>query len=438
MPNKPKTENKKERNLRTQVRENQRGFRRRDQALARLLAQDPKARRHFRKYGTLPPAIAAYFDALEHPENAAMVKVPIQINNVYSTQTITAKTMCVESVAVAGGGSSELAFFPGHSQYAFAASAGTEGPLDLQSAHSRVQQLANSLGTAAQSWVMGPMSDGTDSPAIGYRTVGSGMTQSTAVGVTNYAVTSLAGFSCTPFEMTPLPYSAVRDDNNHTRWRLVSFSVKLVNKTPEINRGGLVSSVQPSNHFTPSTSAALGERDLFQNFPSYVVHDSDHNVRITWVPRPEDISFWHSANHSTASSAAAGIRIWLDAPASYPQTWEVSVHANWEIAGANYRAIASPAIQHPKSEEIIPQSLAVAKRSKAGASFMTKIGRVMHAAADGAAHMAENSIAAIDRHPALAMGAGIGALASKLLPRALSESLSQSIGVGALEVPLLL
>jgi hypothetical protein len=435
MPQKSTTQKQREEDRKRQLRQDQRGFRYRDHELERLLNQNSKARRHYRKYGSLPPAIAAYFDSLEHPERALMIKVPLQINNVYSSNTITARTMCVKSVSVTGGGSVELGFWPGHTAYADSAS--EEGPLDLQSAHSCVQQLTDAVATSAQNYTVGPMGNGVHNPILGYYTLGAGMTQATAVGATDFATTNAAGFTCRPFLPTPLPYTAALSDAGHTRWRLVSLSVNMVNKTPEINRGGLVSSVQTSNHFAP-TAAALGNRSDFQNFDSYMVHDNDKHVRITWVPRPEDLSFWHDLAITTPTSAVVGIRVWLDAPAGFDQTWEVSIHANWEIAGSVYRAIATPAIQHPKSEELVPQTLAVAKRGQSGANFVTKVGRVMHAAADGAAHMLESAVSGVEQHPLLGIGAGVGALASKILPKGLAASVSDSLGISALEVPLLL
>lgn len=326
-----------------------------------------------------------WLELLEKPFLRPVVRCPVNYNPTPTFVTSLATTTSSGNQQVLSNTQASFYIYPGH---------GTIDPADPMDGPSYHALRQNVNGT---NYVIGPMGNGTDS-AIGmiYVTGESSTTEG--------QVTSTSG--ATTFNVNwdrQLPFTAASGDGGHTRWKLISLGFKIWNITPMSNRGGTLVTVQPPNKVAFSTGKE------YAIFPSYDRREfGDEKVHeISWTPRMEDLSFWHSTSATASTSnAIPGIRVSVVNSTSQTQNIGYELICHWEIGGSNLASIGSETVHLPNDKQIVESTVDVMANSKPSSS-----------GAIGIAKMVVNSVAetarSLNEHPTVM--SSIGSLAKTAL-----------------------
>jgi hypothetical protein len=337
---------------------------------------------------------------------------------------------------VAAGYTREFGLFPGHT------SGSDVSGEDLTAAHSKLQRIGN-VTPVGTNYVVGPFEMDSYSYTVGYYQD----INSTAYAATKTDVDNTVRID----SREPLPFVGTEGNPYHTRWRVVSMGIIIRNTTPWSTRGGTVRSVQPDY---PYASAYQTDFEVFDSFCDWGVDPQSGGCNcatehsrcvcnynaITWIPRPEDISFWHPADVATPEiedgTEQAGLRAWLVNNTGSAQSYSVYVLVNWEFAGSKYQALVTDTVDHPI----------------AGTGAFADIGNVLRRAGAAAKHVgaaAVSLLAGSDAgfnevvHKVLGYGATVvkgmmtrGAfdlnkIGNALLPRVEQQALRSVLGIGA-------
>lgn len=299
----------------------------------------------------LAPRLERYFRSLANPWEEP-VKCPVNFNPVPSYLTSLARVTHTSTISVLNTTSCQLDLFPGHN------AAGDE--MDGVSYHTHPQ----AVGTIS-TFIVGPVGDGARTPIVGVRT--DNLILTAAADLSNTA----ASFTLAP--NAQLPYNAANNNGGHTRWKLVSMGIDIENVTQLDQRGGLVAYVQPSSEFSSTARSAY---EVFETYKESTKANTGI-LRITWIPRPQDIAFWHSdAALNFSSLMGAGIKIWLLNTTVVPQTYRIYIVQNFEMAGSNLESLATKSIIQPADANVVSTTLGVMRTSDSTAASAPRIGQV--------------------------------------------------------------
>lgn len=296
----------------------------------------------------------SYLAMLSRPFDSAPVKGPVNYNPVPSFMTSTATTTYTATLPVAVSSCVQLCL-SAHGRHS------ENDAMDGVSYHG-VLQFVNGVD-----YTIGPVATtGPKTPIAGFFV--SGLSLGSAASVSSGATASPI------FWDTALPYSGVLDDAEHTRWKLLSMGVRLQNVTNVEQRSGDVTSVQPSN------SAVLASQAAWAKYPTFDVSQRANTgtLELSWIPRAQDMAFWHSvasATDSSTSGAYGAIMIWLNNSSSVAtQVYRVELVFHWELAGDNLVSIATPSILQPNDKSVIEPTLEVLKFTSGTAAKAQDIG----------------------------------------------------------------
>ncbi len=302
---------------------------------------------------------------------------PINYNPAPSFIQSSARTTSTNlNLSVAAGSTTQLLLMPGHGPPVGAqvsASIGAYG-MDAVSYH------ANDQTINATTFSIGPMykrdNVGLKPPAIG--ALYSALTLGLTGGPSNNAFNAAVEWD------VDLPYEAntVLVGGGHTRWMLNSMGVKIHNITPEIYRGGSVVSVQPNN---TTLMTSLANQTDFEVFPTFKDHGCADSVEISWVPRPQDLAFWHGAENNSAGSAATAwlgpaILIWFNNPTANAISFTYEVVCHWNLAGNYLNPIGGPSPHSPEAKPAIEKTISVLSNTAhtAASAFKVMSAAVQH------------------------------------------------------------
>lgn len=176
------------------------------------------------------------------------------------------------------------------------------------------------------------------------------------------------GPSYPSFFDVPLPYTSVAGDQAHLRWQLVSCGFRIFNVTPSITRGGNVTTVQFVNQAGVAQAGGGGATTQAQlEFnPSFRVHgDAGDGVELSWIPRTQDLAYWHNSNSiagdgtnfSADSLAGAGFAMFLNNPTGSSQQYVVQVVFNFMLSGNLVQAVSSEAVVESSLKSPIEQTI---------------------------------------------------------------------------------
>lgn len=155
---------------------------------------------------------------------------------------------------------------------------------------------------------------------------------------------------------TPAPFGSAFV--GHLRWQLVSCGVRIYNTTPQLNRGGNVVTVQlvNGNGFSAQDSTPATNQSQLETNPSFKVHgDCGDGMEISWIPRLQDLAYWHSVvrgipsdpNTNVSDYAGAGMGIFLNNPTAVDQTYVIQTVFNFMLAGQSLQSISTPSVVEP-------------------------------------------------------------------------------------------
>ncbi len=351
-------------------------------------------------------AAHAWLKAVSYPFQEDIVRCPISYNPVPTTASLTAKTEYVDlNVTVAVGTSTQYTLFAGHG------AAADPAPMDGVSYHS---VLRSAVAATAPFFAPGPVNVSFFDGAAFVATAIAG-TQVGALGLNTYNANFLGQLPWT----TPLPFVAQEgagfNGGGHTRWRLSSMGVEIINTTPIVARGGDVVTVAPTGDLADVLASGDNQSKL-SIFPSFKVHDTQHPIELAWIPRPRDLAFWHYAGTpvtrpSFTSVTDGALYLFINNPTGSIQDYTVRIRANWEIAGSGTRVLQEMRVDHPGAGITIGPALNVAAEQPAkGPGMLEKIHQQVAQAlpmVHNVGQLAEKAVGAV-------AAAGVGALGGQL------------------------
>lgn len=285
------------------------------------------------------PAAREFLRAAHVAKPNAAAKVPYNPLGVPTTTSMVCSTSGAGTYSITAAQYMHVGFFPGHGYTDVAA------PLDLVSAHHFVQNIG---GT---NYVVGPAGDGTRNPCLG-------------VIIPSSATTTLPSNSSTVgnIALAPintLPFTAVDTNGHHTRWRMTALRIVMECVNPISTQGGTIQDVQPDSDdgSLPGNPIATGMR-----YGTYHTREMVGVKEIRWIPRPQDLYWWHSESGTAATDLSAiGIWITLAAPAANAVSVRLEWFANWEIAGYNVNQLSTPTVNSPAAQSHVLPALISAR-----------------------------------------------------------------------------
>lgn len=366
--------------------------------------------------------------ALSRPfENEGAI-CPVNFNPVPSLMSTTARlTHTNLSISVPASTTRQMLFFPGHGapvklmQYAglpgnntyVGPGLGIVSSMDSVSYHycGDYDGLLGSGNTIAPvRTIAGPGGAVTQNPTLGcYSEFAAGACSANAVS------TPMAFDNQLPYT-AGLPGSAT---GAHLRWQLVSCGVRVFNTTPQLNRGGNIVSVQFLNQSGLVNTAggfAATQAELDSN-PTFRIHgDGSDGVEVSWIPRVQDLAYWHSLTETNAAASAlgntnlrasdwsgAGFAVFLNNTTGNAQSYSLQCVFNVMLSGTNVQSISTPAVVEPSIRAPVEQTVVhlqntsstagvapivaeAASRGDDGSSMFQRLGNRVYSAALDMAH----------------------------------------------------
>lgn len=272
-------------------------------------------------YGLQSVSFSDWVQMLAKPFTTQLVKCPVNFNPVPTLLTMPAVTVSTGTFSVEKNRSREVVLFPGHSEES------SNDPMDGEAYHS----IFSNIG--GNNHVFGPVN-----VSIGQGTC---MAISPNDSMAELPKPSLGAY--TPaFWDNPLPFTTSTNDPGHLRWKLVAMGFRWKNINTALNRGGSVKTVQPPIAFCPTLVSSGGPGwGGYDRFPTYRLEISLDD-QISWIPRIEDLSFWHVGTQNYDSNSNGGVRILFTAP-DIEQNYEYELICKWEIGGTSVATISTAA-----------------------------------------------------------------------------------------------
>jgi len=316
-------------------------------------------------------AVLRYLKTVARPFNppADFGKCPVNYNSAPSFQTTTATTKYSGSAATLAGTTTEMILFPGHASLFQDSSTGGADPFAFHAS-------LIALGVGATIYSVGPIDANFTGPTVP-SAIGA-MATGLSLGASTNAFVGAGTFAINP--MSSLPYLTT-GGNNHSRWKLLSMGIKIFNDTPLVDRGGYIGSCQPNSPFSAATQTAYS---VFGSYQTSVA-STDGVETIVWIPRTEDLAFWHTINGGATNMSVAGIRVWFNNDTAKSQNWRYEVVCHWELAGTSLASITTPALALPSGKDIVEPALDVVKAASPSGSVLDKVGAAIVAAHTGPA-----------------------------------------------------
>jgi hypothetical protein len=314
--------------------------------------------------------LAAWSRILSDPFHQEGIFCPVSYNPAPSFIQSTARTTSTNlTFSVAANSSTQMFLFPGH--YRPAGSATSNAGLDAVAYH------ALDLSIGASRFVVGPM-DKTDAVA----------TRPPIIGVINPNLTlnscaDVFGGGIGMFYDVPLPYVsvAISEAGSHSRWQMVAMGLKIRQTTPELKRGGSIVTVQPNTNYVIPTGTVQSQLEVF---PTFTDHGPD-GCYVSWIPRSQDMAFWHGTSETGASGASAvcggaGIIAYLNNPTVDDLSYSFEVVCHWQLAGSYLNTVGRPGAHSPDVKPAVEK--AISYLQNAGHSGAAAFGKIASAAVD--------------------------------------------------------
>jgi hypothetical protein len=302
--------------------------------------------------------------AVANPWEIQGVKIPYNPLSVPTTISTTARVYNTHSITLAASETQQIVMWPGHTEW------NSANPLDLVASHS-ISQTLRLAGGVDTVFVPGPVNYGANVAIQGGYT--SNPTATVALGTYNLNTGTAA--STIWNAMSPsvaLPFTGSTADAHHTRYRLVSLGLVITNTTPELNVSGSIVTVQPDNG-PMGGLAATGSQSVFETYPSFKRHPPNKQVKISWIPRGEDLAWTHISTVATSAVLAtkAAFFVFLNSGTA-GQTYQIDWVANYEVAGNNIRSISDDAVNFPKARETVEPAITAAHLTQPTATKMNE------------------------------------------------------------------
>jgi hypothetical protein len=290
---------------------------------------------------------AYWLRSLEYPSRYPEPICPVGFNPVPSLFKTTARTFkTMLQFSVAAGTQTSIYLYPGHGTNRFLFNGVPAGgdvvptSMDGVSYHGSFQSLNSIL------YSVGPFQVYT-----GVTPIGGCMQSNAAIGSIASSNTDLSSYSPLGYDK-PLPYSTASNADTaahggHARWQQTSARIKVVNTTPIQSRGGSVITVMPMNGGQiPDSAGAVSQMAANPSFFDHGPSMKADGEGVSWLPRPQDIAFWHAltGNNIKPNTTLAGVGLccFISAPGIAAQTYDIQIDWNWMLSGDFLQGISTP------------------------------------------------------------------------------------------------
>lgn len=313
---------------------------------------------------TLVPSVEAYADQLADSWNQSGARNPCVYNPVPSYRTLTSTTAYGLNYSIPAATQWCIVLYPGHSMD----TSDTES-MDGVAYHARTMLIGGT--TATNRFHIGPVGSTTESKsAIGFH-------YEEAVGLDSFPVSSTA--TCLPIlAEKSLPFTALTGSHGHTRWMMNGMAVRIFNKTSGGNRGGAIDSVQPQNASGNVSWSGVTSQPTYNTTEE--INEND-GYNLAWIPRPEDMAFWHTAddgNVQVYQAEGAAILLRFRNTTAATQSVSAYIKCNWELAGESLSTVTSPTVPEPSAKDVVGPALAVVQNTTHTAKDLGLVSTVMH------------------------------------------------------------
>lgn len=334
---------------------------------------------------------AYWLKSLEYPSRYPEPVCPVGFNPVpslFKTTARTYKTMLTFNVAA--NTQTSIYLYPGHGPNKFGFTAAPSSGEIIPNAMDGVAFHGNrqAVGTGPTIYAVGPIV-----VSAGGSCCGGIMQVGGIIGDIAASNTALSSYSALTYDR-PLPYSTVFNTDiaahgGHARWQQTSARIKVVNTTPALSRGGSIITVMPTNGGTlPDGAGAVLQMAANPSFFDHGPTMKPEGEGVSWLPRPQDIAFWHSVqgNNLAPSGTLQGVGLccFIAAP-NAAQTYDIQIDWNWQLSGDFLQGISTP---NPTRNEHLAAVGTSVQIMQEGAKSAVGISGVHTAVADSAWHEA--------------------------------------------------
>lgn len=311
--------------------------------------------------------LSRWAEALAKPFDCIGAICPVNFNPAPSLMNTTLRlTHTSLNTTVGANTTLQLTIFPGHGKpvnsLQFANISGSNQQIGSQMdavAYHSCQY--NGLLTDAGNWHVGAVNTGSGAGVtftafnVVYNSIALGASTN---GAANSGVVGLYD--------SVAPYSS--SIASHLRWQLVSCGVRIFNTTPQLNRGGNVTTVQLVNAggFRRQDGVPASTQAELEINPSFKIHgDCGEGMEISWIPRLQDLAYWHSivstdantSNITATDYSGAAMGIFLNNNTGVTQSYVIQMVFNFMIAGTTVQAISNPSVVEPILRAPIEQTV---------------------------------------------------------------------------------
>lgn len=336
-----------------------------------------------------------WLKALSSPFDGRSIPCPVNYCPAPSLLSTTLTVTHNRSINVGAATVTQIVLFPGHCSAPLArpvpsATGGAPAyypilasQIDATSFHSRLINMRNG-GNVPGPWSVGPLNDS------------NGVVFSAMGGIKENLALNTVSSNCTDWiALQPdvtMPYRQTLSDDpgynsgHHVRWRLDSMGIRFKNTTPEATRGCVVQSVQITNSGGLQGSTISAQ----ESNPTFRLWTTDDG-EISWIPRLQDLGFWHSVGSGsipgTSASApqltdpgafqqgseAASLCLFFTAgPATQNITFQVI--QNYSVAGNLVNSISGPAPNMPEGKPVVEHVATALQNFDSSAARASSIG----------------------------------------------------------------
>lgn len=322
--------------------------------------------------GKLRDRLSNWLESLADPFTSEPQKCPVNFNPMPTLQTTTMRTTVTSKVAIPATNNYQLCLFPGHTRLV------DNDEMDGPSYHQNWQIVG------ANFYPVGPMryADAgavVRSPIIGVASHANGAGYGGQIGPNSVNIdTSVASanYSSNPlFYDVAVPFTGSPKDGFHTRFKLTALSIRFLNESPELNRGGTFYSVQPLNSVAFS---AINQYALYPTFHDHGICDEKEG-RVSWIPRVQDLAFYHpgASTSYTNSVSDAGIIVWFVNNTGFVQNISFEIVCHWEVGGQNLQTMSTSAVQMPSDNNIVSPTLSYLQQASHTATPAPRVAEVV-------------------------------------------------------------
>jgi hypothetical protein len=289
---------------------------------------------------------------------------PVSYNPAPSFIQSTARTTSTNlNLPVSAGTTTQLAIFPGHALQAPDAILAVGGGLSMDA----VSYHGMDVDTASGTFCVGPMlktdNVSTKQPLIGLLRAGLGLgTQANIISSMSPVTWDVA-----------LPYTAntTTSGGHHSRWQLAGMGIRIRNTTPEIYRGGNVVTVQPNNSHTVVNVA---NQSTLEVFPTFYDHGVCESTEVSWIPRAQDLAFWHAQENISGGTvgqsilAGPGMLVFFNNSTANTISFSFEIVCHWQLAGTYLNTVGSAAPHSPETKSPIEKVVSILQNGSHTAS----------------------------------------------------------------------